>query len=328
LGFVSASTPVGSCAAGEVWTWSFYAKGSLTDSCPCYLQARDAGGGWVDNPTAFNITPEQLTSNWTRFSASTAALPANSSRFGIVLQPAFFHEGDVFDLTIDDMQLEKSAVLTPYFDGGYPSCAWTGTANASTSTRTASALVYQRAYGAEHTIACRSIPVGNYEGGVLVALYDITNGNESCDVRGADAQFLNYERWTDASYDAILGATQSGAGASNSLVQRVGASQEMDLTVNGTPVTQVTTGAGKTSRTQTGVCLGTNPAGSGPTDAYIGPVAICPSRITDAQAAVVDAGLTAGWSGLDLFRFFQSRGYANTLILPLAGDSVGYVVNP
>ncbi len=60
--------------------------------------------------------------------------------------------------------------------------------------------------------------------------------------------------------------------------------------------------------------------------AYIGPAAISPSRITDAETVTLDAMLSAGATGLDLFRFFRERSYTGTLILPLAGDSVGYQV--
>jgi hypothetical protein len=60
---------------------------------------------------------------------------------------------------------------------------------------------------------------------------------------------------------------------------------------------------------------------------YIGPVAICPARITDAQAVIVDAMLTAGCTGVDLFRWFRDHNYEGTLVLPLDGDSRGYVVS-
>jgi hypothetical protein len=60
--------------------------------------------------------------------------------------------------------------------------------------------------------------------------------------------------------------------------------------------------------------------------AYIGPLAICPARITDAETAQLDAMLTAGARGTDLFKWFQRRGYDGTLILPLEGDSRGYIV--
>ena len=73
-------------------------------------------------------------------------------------------------------QLEKSSVLTPYFDGSYPNCAWTGTANASTSTRTASDLNltgYVQITSAGVTAAGSKVayarnPDGTYYGPVVV----------------------------------------------------------------------------------------------------------------------------------------------------------------
>jgi hypothetical protein len=58
----------------------------------------------------------------------------------------------------------------------------------------------------------------------------------------------------------------------------------------------------------------------------VGPVAVSPARITDAETVLLDAGLTAGWGGQEVFRFFKDRSYRGTLVLPLAGNSVGYVV--
>jgi hypothetical protein len=59
---------------------------------------------------------------------------------------------------------------------------------------------------------------------------------------------------------------------------------------------------------------------------YEGPLFVCPSKLTDAETVLLDAGIIAGWGGLELYSFFNDRGYRNTLILPLKNDSVGSLV--
>jgi len=83
---------------------------------------------------------------WTRLSVSGACGAATTSRLpwitAFVVNQATGVAGDTITFRMRYPSLVKSATLTPYFDGSYDDCAWTGTTDQSTSTRTASDLEY------------------------------------------------------------------------------------------------------------------------------------------------------------------------------------------
>jgi len=126
------ASAVGSFAAGDNLICSVYVKGSLT-GCTLDLRcdARDAAGTSLHT----HYANPAVGADWSRVSVSMDALPANTSRVSFWITVGSLAAGDSYDLTIDDVLIEKSPVLLPYFDGSTPSAAWTGTANASTSTK-------------------------------------------------------------------------------------------------------------------------------------------------------------------------------------------------
>lgn len=218
-----------------------------------------------------------------------------------------------------------STVLTPYFDGSYSGCAWTGAANESTSTRTANALTYPagtslvKTYG---TLAGRLAPLFSGNDGIWHYLIHV-NG---------PSRFINIDKYSPGTFGIDLAAgtdisstaAPTAVGAVSSFVGRWADGATLDFRLNGTNAAQdaALTALG----TLTSIVIGTQESAARPCQSYIGPLAISPSRITDAETVLLDAGLTAGWVGMELFRFFRERNYRNTLILPLQGDSLGYVV--
>lgn len=132
-------TGVGSFASGDTAVASFYSKVALSGVAsqvvlPGY-QANGTTGTGTANPAL------ATSSEWTRRTTALAC-GADTSRVALEIWFVSIGEGDTLDVAIDDALIEKSSVATPYFDGTYPGCAWTGTVNASTSTRTVSALEY------------------------------------------------------------------------------------------------------------------------------------------------------------------------------------------
>ncbi len=244
-----------------------------------------------------------------------------------------FAGGTASTVYVTGCDVVAASVATPHFDGTYDACAWTGTANASTSTRAISLLNYSSSFATfaagSATIGARTVPLwaGNSGTGThgIVAVESSTPGNPNWYIgkratntwRAAaenGAQFIN------------SAALSFAAGTAHSLVGRFSDSANtIDLIHDGTAVVQGTTAY--SVPTQGLLLVGaTGSNGAAPAAAYVGPAFFSPSRLTDAEAVTLDAMLLAGASGLSLFRFFRERSYTNTLILGLNGDSVGYLV--
>lgn len=133
---LSGMTAPGLFTAGDPVTLSVYLKGSLT-GIPLALRMyfyTDAGTyvGYVSG------TPvSSLPSSWdgSRF-ILTSVVPATATRVWGVISMTGIAAGDSFDFTFDDAQLVKRSYPVAYFDGNSGAgCAWTGTANASASTK-------------------------------------------------------------------------------------------------------------------------------------------------------------------------------------------------
>ena len=310
---------------GDVWTASFTIKGSAT-GCTVALQVTDQAWAHAARqvivPTA---TATRYSVPYTAAAGTTGLLP--------MLDITAIHTGDVFDLTIDDVLIEKSAVLTPYFDGTYPDCAWTGAANGSTSTRAASRLVVPAPTGLfvnYGTIAMRTVPQWAGDNGVLLALTGVSTAAGAV-TYSISKSVTNY--WCSGFWDGTHwvprysnAALSFAAGTAHSLVSRYSDGEAMDLRYDGTTATD--NALAYSFGAQAAVIeIGGSYGGNNEGCAYIGPFAICNQRITDAETVLLDAGLTAGWDGIEVFRFFQHRGYLGTLILPLEADGIGYLVD-
>lgn len=136
-------SPYGSFASGDTVTVSCYVKCATSGVTP-ELTVLTYSSGSVNPLIGFigyaGDTIPQST-EWTRVSVSLACAATTNH---VVVIPRCFGDvgtGDTIDITIDDVLIEKSPFLTPYFDGSYADCSWTGTANASTSTRSHSVQV-------------------------------------------------------------------------------------------------------------------------------------------------------------------------------------------
>lgn len=122
--------------AGEAATIQAVAFGSVV-GCTASLQVLTSPG-WV---VAAQTGAISLTSTPTKFSATgTCAVGAAYSR--AYLRVDFISEGGTIDISWSQPMLEKSSILTPYFNGSTHDCSWSGTANASTSVRVVSSLIY------------------------------------------------------------------------------------------------------------------------------------------------------------------------------------------
>ncbi len=316
------TTAVASFALNDYATASVYLKVTELVGCTLRVQivSRNAAGSAVATTSSSAISA--VDADFVRRSLTAQLTHADTSRASVKINTgANFGEGDSFTVEIAMAMLEKSAVLTPYFDGSYPDCAWTGTANASTSTRTVSALTVPIALGSTgFTIGVRFSPLWVANNSLAQPLLTL---KAAADVRAT--LYKHTDNKVAASVtdgiDTVVSASAAqtfAIGTLNSVVMRSTWASTVDLTLNGTAATQGNAAAVE-AQTITAVQFDTGAA-------YEGPSFLSPSRITDAETVLLNAGLTAGWQGIDVFRFFRDRGYTGTLILPLVSDSVGYVV--
>jgi hypothetical protein len=222
-----------------------------------------------------------------------------------------------------------ASLVVPYFDGSSTGggCAWTGTANASTSTRAASVLTYPQS----------AVPVAT---GGTVALRFSSLGTQA--TVGAYSSLFSLDKTGGAAYGWVI-RNQNGSGvgagfydgtdvvstdgtafaaaSTKAVVARWLDAATLDCSVNGTPVAQVNAAA--VDPTYAGsFYIGTQ--GTNYSYSYIGPFAISPTRVADAETATLSTMLTAGATGADLVRFFRDRSYSGTLVIPLASDGTAY----
>lgn len=182
------------------------------------------------------------------------------------------------------------------------------------------------------TIAARVVPLySSASPPTVLAAFAGTKNNAGNDlsittrIQGGIFYLHAYEGVGNTFVSIATGAYS--AGAAMRFIARIaqGPSGTLDLLYNGTAAAQV---ANPRTLDTGGILEIANLPGntSYQSPHYIGPVAICNQRITDAETVLLDAMLTAGARGVDVFRFFKDRSYPGTLVLPLEGDSRGYVV--
>lgn len=148
----------GSFATGDTVCGSAYHKGVLSGCNGLLIVQQQNVGETGGDTNTVAYTPSGV---WERSSTTKTSTTADMSKARILVCVTDIHEGDVVDLTIDDVLIEKSSVLTPYFDGTHDNCVWTGTANASTSTRTLSTLTYTLPFSSTNrgTVAIQHNPI-------------------------------------------------------------------------------------------------------------------------------------------------------------------------
>lgn len=324
-GINSASTAVGSFAPGEVATASALVLAPTVSggTLRLYISAFAAGDTFIADTANLTITPSAEVS---RISLTTQALPANTSRVRLYLIMDGVSEGDALDLTIDDVLIEKSPFPTPYFDGNTHDCAWTGTPNASTSTRTKSVLVDTVASGwlnTAATIAIRFTPLFASTNTAAFKLFTFRDLAGTANTLGLDYNNMNWRVLATGTGTDILssGALSFAAGSTHHLVMRStqGGAGTLDLNHDGTSVTQIE--QTKTLAGGTALAIG-NYVGDYQAAGYLGPAIVSPTRKSDSWVTAIQANSGAAYSDpLRLWRDFMSAG---DLLIPLQGDSRAY----
>lgn len=130
--------------SGATYTVSAFMKTSSTvGNCFIVIKTRTNGN---ETRTLTAVFPQQQASSWTRIVATVTLESGENGllpNFGLTTA----NEGDLF--WIDGIQIEQKAYATPYCDGSLGSGhAWSGTAHASTSSRTAAQISYKQALSA------------------------------------------------------------------------------------------------------------------------------------------------------------------------------------
>lgn len=315
--FAQTTTAVGSFAQNDYATFSCYIKGTASagiTSVVIALSFRQAGGSSTGVGSTSAVT---LTTGWQRVSLTVQGTADTTSRAYGYISVTGIDGGESFDITIDDALLEKSAVLTPYFDGTYPNCAWTGTANASTSTRTVSALTVPTSLGAVGwTVA------GRYSG--IWAHNDSAAHNLLTLYAASDARATVYKHTDNKLYASVTDGTDTVTSASaastlaantvNTFVASATWASTVDISINGVASAQGDASA-VAAQTIDSIALGASYD-------YVGPLILSPTNKGAAWQAAIQANSGAAYSSpMRLWRDFMSAG---DVIFPLRGDSKGY----
>lgn len=207
-----------------------------------------------------------------------------------------FAAGGVMDVSTALLSVTDESILTPYFDGSYDDCAWTGTADASTSTRTVSALTLPVTLGSTgFTISGRFTPLWAANDGVahnLLTLY-----------AGADARATIYKHTDNKLYCTVTDGTDSASSATAALsfaansthtfVARCTWAGTVDLNLDGTDATQGDASA-VAAQTIDSIAFG------GDALSYVGPVTASGTREDDTWTAAIQADSGAAFGSLPL----------------------------
>ena len=298
-----------------------------------YVYAPTLGGNLViTGETGTTSTVATLTAantGWVRYAAATNTGVGQTT---LALKFAFAG-GTASTVYVTGVCPYAGTVTVPYWDGSYPGCAWSGTANASTSTRSASDLQFSRTSPftlftqAAGTWACRFAPLfASSASPSNIPLLGISrSGTPSMCIRlTANANNIGLVQYDGASFQGNTAATSYTAGSLNSAVGRWGGGK-IDTDVNGTGATQADLTI--TPTPDTDMRIGGNDGSEGASRSYVGPVVLSPTRWSDADKTSFQANQAALWSDVAaLYNWLKDHGYANSLILPLQSDSVGYIV--
>lgn len=147
---LEARSAAGSFAAGDSATFSVELSGDVSAELTfrLFVVPVNNTGDAIDYTSTVNIAVGTAPA---RFSVTRAALPALTDSVIVYVAPMGFVAGIHMDVVVDRACVTKSSYPTPYFDGDTvddnDSCAWTGDANESTSTRDGSSLVFTTADG-------------------------------------------------------------------------------------------------------------------------------------------------------------------------------------
>lgn len=264
-----------------------------------------------------------------RTSKNYPVLPADTSRVRASVQIGDWSSGSSIDITFKNEMIEKSSVLTPYFDGSYDDCAWTGTAHASTSTRTISVLTYPTANVAsnsEGTFAARFAPL--YAGSATLSisppLYAIRNSADTS--RSATLYFHGTNRTYNADlYDGTnnpIKASGVQSFAANTLhhaVMRYSTSW-LNLNVDGTDAAAYANDA--TLSIGTYMTIGVSHGKTISSHACMGPCIHSPADKGSSWTTAIQAGDGAAYS--DVSRLVNEFMAVNDLLMPFNNGPTAY----
>lgn len=321
------ATAVGSFAPGDVVTFSLYLKGTFTGVAPTIIVYTVQADGATQTGAA--VADVSASVDYVRYSISYTA-PALTSLIWARLRIPGVDDGDTFDFTIDDVQIEKSSILTPYFDGSMAGCSWSGTANASTSVRAISRLefVYAGLTGAGGigTFAARVVPLFPGTDDTVRSIVGLkwVSGPEMRRFGIQHGDTGSYHGfWTGDYGGGISGWPKAGAadasaiGTVHTIVSRK-SSTFLDINIDGVDASAVAT----TEHTGTAPLLVVG--GNGDTIlyesscAYIGPVLISPQRKSDEWVAAIQADSGAAFDDINLL--MDTYMEVGDMLLPLTSN--------
>lgn len=227
------------------------------------------------------------------------------------------------DTTVTKAVLTKASFATPYFDGDSDNCAWTGSANASTSTRAYSLLKFTNGLPPGLNLA------GTIAGRMTPLVSGLSYFSRLVSLRKSGTGHLNRVGmspggyWTQVYNDVVAIPAQmnleSTAGTTDEIVSRWD-STTLSINVNGEFSSAVNTCVQQAF--DQAIVGGDDYEGGGAGLSgcgYNSPVVISPVKKSDAWTAAIQA---SNWDPALLWRDFMEPG---DMLIPLTSDSRAYV---
>jgi hypothetical protein len=219
---------------------------------------------------------------------------------------------------------EKSSILTPYFDGNTPGCAWSSTADASTSVWAANVLRFPTGthLAAENgTVAFRGASLWPGDFVPVDPLQWFGTNNAKVGVHQSTGRtYLYLLNGSTSDYHANAWL----AGTAHSFVARWSNPSTATYYLDVDGVSDAgRTGVTATIGTLTDFWVGATNLGVRQPYAYIGPVIVSPSYKSDAWVAAIQANNGAAFS--DTALLLGSFMEIGDMLIPLKSDNLAWV---
>ena len=136
-------TDAGTFVQNDYFTESMYLKIIELTGCSIRPVVVSRNAAQAQLGLLYGRPLSSVTADFVQHMFTTQITDANGSRCQFKFVPnGDFHNGDVIEIEFAMMMHTKAMAPTDYYDGSYAGCAWSGIADKSISTRTASALSY------------------------------------------------------------------------------------------------------------------------------------------------------------------------------------------
>ena len=264
---------------------------------------------------------------WVRYTIKSSTVSAETT---LKLQ-FIFAGGTASTVYVTGAQVVQELFCTPFFCGlsGFTGCVWSGTANASTSTRAASLLAYANsgffsaATGTVATLIQTLYDYNDCNTRYVCGCFDSSLGVRLIWNTGGTAQYKL--RLTDGTGTSLIQRSQSFAATFQHTLVARWSPTTLDLNLNSVDAAQVANA--RAPANPASFYVGSYSAGAEATGSIMY-VLVSPERKSDAWVAAFQAETRSGYSwstNLSPFYIYQKYMQQGDLLIPLSEDANAYL---